>query len=110
MFNRTLILLVITTLLFAFYVPYLEQAEAAWWDANYNNYRKITIESDYIDATLTNFPLLVVLDNSTGNFNFHNGGADIAFVSLNNITRFGHEIESFDNAGDTSESEMDTTQ
>ncbi|GAH26346.1 unnamed protein product, partial [marine sediment metagenome] len=78
-----------------------EFAPIDWWDTDYKNYRRITIESEYIDSDLTNFPVLVVLDNSTGDFTFHNAGADIEFVSLNSITQFNHEIESFDNAGDT---------
>jgi len=82
-----------------YFVP---DASAAWWSSSYENYRKITVESDYIDNGLTNFPLLVTLDNSTGNFTFHNSGADIEFVSLDNTTRFNHEVESFDNSGNTS--------
>jgi len=70
-----------------------------WWDSDWNNYRKITVESDYIDASLKNFPLLVVLDNTTGNYAFHGSGDDIRFVSTDNATEFYYEIEKFDNSG-----------
>ena len=71
-----------------------------WDKSDYKNYRSIFINHSYIDTQLENFPVLVVLDNSSGNFTFHNG-YDIAFVNLANDTQFNHEVEFFNNSGET---------
>lgn len=64
-------------------------------------YRTITIDSDYIDSNLMGFPLLVVLDNTTGDYNFHNNGADIRFTSSDFSVNFSYEISLFNNSGKT---------
>ena len=45
------------------------KAEDTWWDTSFHNFRCVTVESDFISEHLVNFPLLVVLDNSSGDFN-----------------------------------------
>lgn len=71
------------------------------WDGNWLNYRVITIDSTQIDDNLYNFPMLVVLDNSTGDYSFIANGADIRFANMDNDTEFYYEIEKFDNTGNT---------
>jgi len=73
----------------------------SWWNDGWNNYRTITINSDYVDEPLTGFPLLVVLDNTSGNYSFMENGEDIRFVNLDNTTEFPYEIEFFNNTGNT---------
>ena len=51
----------------------------------------ITIESDYIDESLTNFPILIVL-NSTISQECDNGKS-ISFNNSANTTTYNHEIE-----------------
>lgn len=59
--------------------------------------KKLTIESDVIDADLANFPVLVRL--TAANFNFsqaRSDGYDIRFVSTNGVTLFAYERERHD--------------
>jgi len=69
-----------------------------WWNSSWNFYKKITIESDYIEDSLINFPVLV---NSTdiGMIAKCDNGDSVRFISLDNITEFNYEIEkwSFNN-------------
>ena len=70
-----------------------EQVKAAAIDYGY--YKQLTIESDYISATLTNFPILV--HDNTGDLlgNVLNDGSDIAFYTSDNVTQYNHEIEEY---------------
>jgi hypothetical protein len=70
-----------------------------WWNSNYKNNRMITVDNTYIDNDLVNFPLLVVLDNTSGDYWFNSDGGDIAFVNIDNESQFFHEVEDFDNSG-----------
>lgn len=71
-----------------------------WWDNNWHSARVITVESDYIDNSLENYPLLVVLDNSTGDYIFRNEH-DMRFRDYDNTTSYNYEIEEFNNSGNT---------
>jgi len=94
--------LFIVVMLFLSFIVYIAPTTSAWWNTNYQNYRMITVSSTYIDNTLHDFPLLVVLDNNSGDYTFRgSNGEDIEFVSLDNVTHFTHEVESFDNSGNT---------
>ena len=73
-----------------------------WWDSNWEFFRVITVDSgNLIGNPVQNFPLLIVLDNSSGDFMFYNSGADIRFINLGNTSEYYYEIESFDNSGST---------
>jgi len=65
-------------------------------DAGWSNYRVVTVESDYIETTLTNFPILVAIDNSTWNID---NSKSIRFLGADNSTVFLHEIEKWDDSG-----------
>ena len=41
---------------------------SSWWNTSWGKCRNITINSSKVDDDLTNFPLYIKLDNSTGNF------------------------------------------
>lgn len=80
----------------------VKDVEAAWWNDSWENCRAITIDgSTYVDNALTGFPLLVVLDNTSGDYCFRSDGNDIRFVNSANDTDFSYEIETFDNSGKT---------
>ena len=70
-----------------------------WWNGGWSCYQLITIESDYIDEPLTNFPVLVVINSTVGAK--CDGGNSIRFLSTDNITEFNYEIE-FWNSSDSS--------
>ncbi|EMR75211.1 protein of unknown function (DUF2341), partial [Thermoplasmatales archaeon SCGC AB-540-F20] len=69
------------------------------WDSNWNYYQTLTIDSSYIDSSLTNFPVLVVI-NSTVGAKCDNGDS-IRFLSTDNTTEFYYEIEKWDSSGDS---------
>ena len=83
------LMLLATVTIFIGIVP--EKAKAASTDYAY--YKAITVESDYIDATLANFPILV--HDNTGDLlgNVLTNGSDIAFYAVDNSTQYNHEIE-----------------
>ena len=83
------LMLLATAIFFVGFVP--EKVKAASTDYIY--YKAITIESDYIGSTLTNFPILV--HDNTGNLsgNVLANGSDIAFYAVGNSTQYNHEVE-----------------
>lgn len=67
------------------------------WLTGYTYRRAITIESDYVDADLTNFPVSVLLSSS--NFDFSvclTSGYDVVFTSSDEQTLLTFEREYFD--------------
>jgi len=69
-----------------------------WWDSNWNHYRVLTIESDYIDNSLVNFPVLVNSTDSTL-ISKCDSGDSVRFLSTDNSTEFYYEIEEWTDAG-----------
>jgi len=67
---------------------------ASYTDFGY--YKKITIDHNQVEATLTNFPVLV--NDSTGDLlgKIENDANDVAFFDSTNSTQFYHEIEYYD--------------
>lgn len=70
-----------------------------WWDPNWHYRRKITIDSSKVDASLSDFPMLVHLDSS--NFDFskaRSSGQDIRFINPSATPQavLSHEIERWD--------------
>ena len=72
-----------------------EQVKADPGYGDYSNYKMVTIESDYIETDLDNFPILV--NDNTGDLlgTVLANGSDIAFYDSTNITWFNHEIEEY---------------
>jgi len=77
----------------------LKFADSAY--AAHEYYKTITIESDQVDATLTNFPVLVnttnndLKDVSNSGHVYQSDGGDIRFTSSDGSTQYDHEIESY---------------
>lgn len=71
-----------------------------WWDSDWLHYRSITVNcTSYVDTTLTNFPILVVFDNSS----YHiDSSKSVRFLSTDNSTEFAYEIEDWDDTGNCS--------
>ena len=88
----TILLIVAFFSTFLIFIP--EQVSAASY-SDFSNSKELTIESDLIDATLTNFPLLV--HDNTGDLlgNVLANGSDIAFFNTSKATQFNHEIEEY---------------
>ncbi|MFW6120634.1 MAG: DUF2341 domain-containing protein, partial [Petrotogales bacterium] len=63
-----------------------------WWNEDWSNRKKITINCSYVDGDLTNFPIL--FHNVSSNFsNAQLDGDDFAFIAYDNTTQYNHEIE-----------------
>jgi len=73
---------------------------AAWWDADWDFCQTLSIDNSFIDTTLDNFPVLVVINSSTAT-NCMANGEDIRFTNEGNTTEFAYEIEEWNAAGDS---------
>ncbi len=69
------------------------------WDNNWNYYQILTINSLYIDNSLINFPVLVVINSTVGAK--CDEGKSIRFLSTDNITEFYYEIEKWNSSGNS---------
>ncbi len=70
---------------------------STWWNSDWSYRKLITINSSQVNATLTNFPILVY-NSSDSDLASHaqDDGDDIAFVLYSdNSTQLNHEIELF---------------
>ncbi len=66
--------------------------------------KKITINPDYVDSELTNFPMLFhIIDDKDVGKNAQSDGDDIMFTNSDGITRLDHEIESYSVSGNKAE-------
>jgi len=63
---------------------------------DYDYSKKVTISNTYIDASLTNFPVLVHDNTGTLKDNITADANDIAFFAVGNETQYNHEIEKYD--------------
>lgn len=80
-------------------------ASAAWWNGSWSYCRNITIPSNKVTTTLTDFPALLVLNSSRINYaNTQNSGQDLRVVNAGcgcGGTDIPHEIEKWNEAGDS---------
>ena len=67
-----------------------------WWNQSWENRKMITINSSKVADTLENFPVLINITDSDLRDDAQDDGDDIVFVSIDNTTKFSHEIEYFD--------------
>jgi len=75
---------------------------SGWYSSDFGYRRDITIDSSQIDSELTNFPLLVHMDNDSDlQSHAQSDGGDIIFVDTTNTTKFKHEIEWYDSTNGT---------
>jgi len=78
-------------------------ASADWLDG-WKYRRQLTINSSLVDESLTNFPVLVVLDTSFFDFTkAKENGEDIRFTSSDGTTLLAYEIERWDKNGGKAE-------
>ena len=71
---------------------------ADWYDSNWQHRKEITIDHAQVVADLTNFPLLVAITDSDLSSKAQSDGDDILFTSDDGVTKFNHEIESYDDS------------
>jgi hypothetical protein len=89
------VMLVLVTLTAMFIFNPFISVSADYTDFDY--YKDITINSSMIDSTLTNFPVLINLtDTSLRDNVIHTDGYDIAFFDDTGTTQYHHEIEHWD--------------
>ena len=68
-------------------------ADGDWWDTDWSYSREIIIESDYVDNDLTNFPVLIKINDTIGDL-CKSSGEDIRFVIDGNVSgTYNYEIE-----------------
>lgn len=89
--KRNIICLILILLFFSPVGLFVNSVSATWWDSDWDYYKVITIDHDYIDTDLSNFPVLVVIDDTTGDK--CNGGDSIRFIDIDNTTEYYYEIE-----------------
>ena len=62
-----------------------------WWNSNWDYHVSITIDHNYIDSTLTNFPVKINITDTIADE--CDGGNSIRFLDLDNTTEYYYEIE-----------------
>ncbi|HUC95253.1 MAG TPA: DUF2341 domain-containing protein, partial [Candidatus Saccharimonadales bacterium] len=97
-----LTLVLITSLLLNSMAYFIKPAEAAGWLTGWSYRKKITISNTNVDASLSNFPLLVKIAETGGgstnigyNVSDTTHGYDIRFTDSDGTTLFPYERESF---------------
>lgn len=66
-----------------------------WWDSDWSNRLKLTIDHEQVRGDLSFFPVLVNITQSEFSIKSQNNGNDFVFVDENNDV-LSHEIESYD--------------
>jgi len=84
-------MLIVAAAISTFLIIIPEKVEAASY-GDFGSYKELTIESDYIDTGLSNFPILVH-DNTGDLSDILANGSDIAFFNSAKDTQYNHEIE-----------------
>jgi len=72
---------------------------SSWSSDGYSYYKQITINHDFIDSDLVNFPVLISSNNITMLAKM-DGGDSLRFTNLANDTEYNFEIEKFDDVSD----------
>lgn len=87
-----MLVIVVSVSAFLMFVP---ESVSATSHLDFGNYKKIMIESDYIDASLSNFPILIHDDTGDLQGKVLANGSDIVFYKVGNSTQYYHEIERY---------------
>ena len=78
------------------------QATPGWWNTDWEYRQKLTFDNSGQSENLVNFPVLVKLDSTNIDYGkTQDGGQDIRFVDSNDSTVLSHEIEEWDETGDS---------
>lgn len=76
-------------------------APSDWWDTSWSNRRKLTFDNSSQTEDLSEFPVLVKLDNSKVNYSkTQNSGEDIRFIDQDK-SLLSHEIELWNESGES---------
>ncbi len=79
---------------------------SAWWNTSWSHRRKLTLNNTAPGATAqTAFPVLIVLDSLNVRIDYgktQNAGQDLRFVDDDDTTLLAHEIEKWDESGNSS--------
>jgi hypothetical protein len=99
--SYVVLLLILGAFVGILFIPTTQVVEADsqdWWDTNWLYRKLITIDSSFVDNTLTNFTILINIDSDSDLSNYcQEDGDDIIFVSYyDNETKLPHETEYFD--------------
>jgi len=71
----------------------------SWWDCNWSYCKKITIDHTKVQASQSNFPVLLHRDADADLAAYAQpDGDDICFVDRYNTTKYPHEIEEYNSA------------
>jgi hypothetical protein len=75
-------------------------AKAAWYSSSWSYRIKLSVDKSKVSgsSTLTDFPVLVSITNSSLQANAQSDADDILFTSANGQTKLDHEIESYTSA------------
>ncbi len=75
-----------------------------WWDENWSRRRRLVFNNGTQDEDLLAFPVLVVLSEPLGRIDYgqtRDWGQDIRFLDQDDQTLLAHQIESWDEAGNS---------
>lgn len=73
-----------------------------WWDCDWNSRIKLTFDNSGQTENLTDFPVLVALNNGRIDYALtQDAGEDIRFVDANGVTVLKYEIEDWNESGDS---------
>jgi hypothetical protein len=77
-----------------------EYTDFAWWNSDWDYCTTWWINNNYIDSTLTNFPVLFNISSTIASKCQADGG-DLRFVDSTNTTEYAYEIEEWNPAGNS---------
>lgn len=82
-----------------------EEADIDWYDTSWLKRIKITVNSDEVDADLTDFPVYVDLSELDSTFfdDVKSDGGDIRMTKADGTTEVAREVVAIDTVGDTGE-------
>lgn len=72
-----------------------------YWNASYGNRYTLEVNNKFVNATLTNFPVLVVINSTVAANSSFSDGRDIRFVNSANTTEFFYEIDCWNQSGNS---------
>jgi PKD repeat protein len=82
-------------------IPLMVSSEpegGVWWNENWNYRKLITIDHTKVSGDLQNFPVLIHSTSSDFTNHAQSDGDDFVFVSVDTLTKYNHEIESYNSA------------